>query len=683
MSHVTNIVNVTYDQTGLSTQNNSLGMREMQARAYEQRASQYLLIKAPPASGKSRALMFLALDKLHKQGLRKAIVTVPEMSIGGSFNDTDLMSHGFYANWKILERNNLCLTDGVSSGKVDRFVDFIRSDDPEDNILLCTHATLRFAFEKLDPEEFNQTLLAIDEFHHVSAAEDNILGKLIDKLMSHSNAHIVAMTGSYFRGDAVPILEAESEAKFTKVTYTYYEQLNGYTHLKTLGIGYHFYQGRYLDALGEVLDPHKKTLIHIPHVNSVASTGNKYMEVGHIHDVIGEIVSKDPDTHIFTVKRHTDGALIKVADLVDDSKERPIVMEYLRNVNHADDIDIIIALGMAKEGFDWPWCEHALTIGFRSSLTEIVQIIGRATRDCEGKTHAQFTNLIPQPDAADEDVAISVNTMLKAISASLLMEQILKPNITFRPRSTVAEGEVLEPGTIIVDDTTKPASKKVLDILNGSTDDLFAALLQDDQAQQAYWTEEGVIETEVVNTFIIPKIIRNLYPDLTDEEVDQVQQGLLTDLFVRQNGGLISEDELPKDAVIDGGFVQEIPSGGKSQSDPDYTGRQFVNIGNRFINIDDLNVDLISSVNPFQGAYEILSKSIDAPLLKTIKDTLAAKRIDMTEEEAVMLWPRIGEFIEEHGREPSVDSNDNIERRMAEGLFYISRKYAERLENES
>ena len=72
-------------------------------------------------------------------------------------------------------------------------------------------------------------------------------------------------------------------------------------------------------------------------------------------------------------------------------------------------MDIIVALGMAKEGFDWPYCEHVLTIGYRSSMTEVVQIIGRATRDCEGKTHAQFTNLIAQPDAADEDVKVSVN----------------------------------------------------------------------------------------------------------------------------------------------------------------------------------------------------------------------------------------------------------------------------------
>lgn len=52
--------------------------------------------------------------------------------------------------------------------------------------------------------------------------------------MNKSSAHIVAMTGSYFRGDSVPVLEPQDEAKFTKVTYNYYEQLNGYEHLKTL-----------------------------------------------------------------------------------------------------------------------------------------------------------------------------------------------------------------------------------------------------------------------------------------------------------------------------------------------------------------------------------------------------------------------------------------------------------------
>ena len=53
-------------------------MRAMQERAYAKRGEQYLLIKSPSASGKSRALMFIALDKLNNQGLQQALVVVPE-----------------------------------------------------------------------------------------------------------------------------------------------------------------------------------------------------------------------------------------------------------------------------------------------------------------------------------------------------------------------------------------------------------------------------------------------------------------------------------------------------------------------------------------------------------------------------------------------------------------------------
>ncbi len=216
------------------------------------------------------------------------------------------------------------------------------------------------------------------------------------------------------------MLAPEDESKFDEVTYTYYEQLNGYEHLKSLGIGYHFYQGPYTSAIGEVLDTDKKTILHIPSPNAGESTKDKYNEVGFIIDSIGVTEKQDFDTGLIHVRR-PDGKPIKVADLVnDDAKERERIVETLRNVKDADDVDLIIALGMAKEGFDWVWCEHALTIGYRSSLTEIVQIIGRATRDAEGKTRTRFTNLIAEPDATGEAVADAVNDTLNAISANPL-----------------------------------------------------------------------------------------------------------------------------------------------------------------------------------------------------------------------------------------------------------------------
>src|SRR3989344_6820856 len=107
-----NIVDVTYAQTGDSTKTDSSGMREMQRRVFEKRTSNHLLIKAPPESGKSRALMFIGLDKLHNQDKRKVIVAVPERSIGASFETTDLKSSGFFADWTVQPRNNLCVGTG-------------------------------------------------------------------------------------------------------------------------------------------------------------------------------------------------------------------------------------------------------------------------------------------------------------------------------------------------------------------------------------------------------------------------------------------------------------------------------------------------------------------------------------------------------------------------------------------
>ena len=456
------IVHVNYAQTGLSSKINNMGMREMQEKAFSARDAQYLLLKAPPASGKSRALMFIALDKLHKQGLKKVIVAVPERSIGSSFASTNLMVDGFFANWQPNDQYNLCTpgSDG-SKSKVEAFKNFMAGDEP---ILICTHSTLRFAYDELEDSAFNNALLAIDEFHHVSADEESRLGLLLRSVIANSSAHIVAMTGSYFRGDAKPVLLPVDEEKFSKITYNYYEQLNGYTHLKSLGIGYHFYTGRYTSAIAEILDTDKKTILHIPNVNSGESTKAKHDEVGFIIDSIGEVDYQDSSTGVLYVKRHTDGKVLKVADLVEDNPlEREKIANYLRNMKSVDDMDLIIALGMAKEGFDWPYCEHALTVGYRGSLTEIIQIIGRCTRDSNNKTHAQFTNLIASPDAEQGFVKLAVNNMLKAITASLLMEQVLAPNFKFKTK--LSDDDKAEPSEIKIKGFKTPSAKRVKDII--------------------------------------------------------------------------------------------------------------------------------------------------------------------------------------------------------------------------
>lgn len=635
-----NLVEVEYEQTGESTKTDALGMREMQRKAFAARDSQYLLLKAPPASGKSRALMFLALDKLFHQDIKKVIVSVPERSIARSFANTRLTETGFFADWEVVDRNNLCLP-GAEVGKVSALKRFLEGPDAT---LLCTHATLRFAHDAVDEGAFNNVLLAVDEFHHVSADEASRLGGLVRSVMQNTSAHIVAMTGSYFRGDAVPVLEPVDEAKFTKVTYNYYEQLNGYTHLKSLGIGYHFYQGKYTEAVHEILDTDKKTILHIPSVQSGESTKDKLREVDEIIDSFGEVQGQDPLSGVLSVRRTSDGNVIKVADLVnDDEIQRRRVVEYLRKMDSLEDMDLIIALGMAKEGFDWPYCQHALTVGYRGSLTEIIQIIGRCTRDSPNKTHSQFTNLIAQPDAGDEEVKLAVNNMLKAITASLLMEQVVAPN--FRFKTKVSGDDTSGPGELKIRGFKEPSTDRVRNIIDSDVNDLKAQILQDQTMLKAM---PGNIDPEVMNKVLIPKIIRTRYPDISEDEVEEVRQHVVTD------------------SVVKNGEIKEVGD------------KRFVLMAGRFVNIDDLHIDLIDTVNPFQKAFEILSKSVTTQVLRIIQDAIDATRIEITEAEALILWPKVNEFVRLRGERPSIRSADPLERRMAEALLFLQKQRREK-----
>jgi superfamily II DNA or RNA helicase len=673
-------VSVSYASNGSSTKANELGMRVMQERAYEKRGEQYLLIKSPPASGKSRALMFIALDKLNNQGIKKAIIVVPEKSIGASFNDEPLTQYGFYWDWQVVPKWNLCNAPGEDGGKVNSVKAFLESDD---RILVCTHATIRFAVDKFGIQVFDDCLLAVDEFHHVSANPDNKLGIHLGSFIARDKIHIVAMTGSYFRGDAEAVLSPQDEAKFETVTYTYYEQLNGYEYLKTLDIGYYFYSGSYIDEITDVLDTHLKTIIHIPNVNSRESTQRgKTTEVSEILGAMGEWKGKDPVTG-FDIVVTADGRTITIADLVDDGPERHSkVLTALKDPaqkNNRGHVDVIIALGMAKEGFDWIWCEHALTIGYRSSLTEIIQIIGRATRDAKGKTRSKFTNLIAEPDASEEKVTDAVNDTLKAIAASLLMEQVLTPKFNFTPKNPQAApmegfdygengynpngnnvGFNEETGQfhIEVKGLIEPKSKDAKRICQEDLNEVITAFVQDKTA-----IERGLFDDEMVPEELtqvkMGKIVRDKYPELDAEDQEAVRQHAIAALNMTQQAKKMMNEGIGDDGERAGStaFIQGV--------------RKYA------MDVRDLDIDLIDHINPFSEAYAILAKAMNEESLKQVQAIISGKKVSMSIEEARELAKRALQFKKEHGRLPSLTSADPWEKKMAEGVAYLARMKAE------
>ncbi|CCD86202.1 DEAD/DEAH box helicase-like [Bradyrhizobium sp. ORS 285] len=680
-------VSVQYGQTGASTKANELGMRTMQERAYAKRGEQYLLIKSPPASGKSRALMFIALDKLNNQDVKQAIVVVPERSIGGSFADEPLSKFGFPYDWNVAPQWSLCNAPGaddvrVARSKVAAVREFLASSD---KALVCTHATFRFAVEELGIEAFDGRLIAIDEFHHVSASGDNVLGTQLGAFLARDKVQIIAMTGSYFRGDAVPVLAPEDEIKFQTVTYTYYEQLNGYEHLKQLDLGYFFYSGRYTDAVDKVLDPDKKTIVHIPNVNSRESLGDKLRETEEIMHALGTWKGEDVLTGFHLVER-PDGRILRIADLVDPARQARTIaaLKDPAQKNNRDHVDIIIALGMAKEGFDWIWCEHALTIGYRNSLTEIIQIIGRATRDAPGKPKARFTNLIAEPDAAEDTVVDAVNDTLKAIAASLLMEQVLAPRFNFTPRNTddgrldgydYGEGGYKPGGSNVgFDEATgqfhieikglvEPESAEAARICQEDINEVITAFVQDTRTVERGLFDEDTVPEELTQ-LKMGDIVRDKYPDLTETDREAIRQRAVAALTLVQQARKAAE----------GGATTNGP-GEIGGGDP-VANTAFIDGVRRFVNVRDLDIDMIDRINPFGPAFAILSKTLDPKILKQVQEAIAAKRTTIPAEEARDLAVRAVKFKKERGRLPDITSNDAWEKRLAEGRLAFGKHKA-------
>ncbi|MFA9275628.1 MAG: DEAD/DEAH box helicase [Candidatus Aquirickettsiella gammari] len=677
-------VSISTARTGASSKANTLGMRTMQERAYAKRGEQYLLIKSPPASGKSRALMFIALDKLHNQNLQQAIVVVPERSIGSSFADEALSQQGFYWDWQVAPQWNLCNVPGVdeprvAQSKVEAVAQFLASTD---KVLVCTHATFRFAVEELGIQAFDNRLIAIDEFHHVSANPNNKLGSQLGAFIARDKVHLVAMTGSYFRGDSEAVLGTADEAKFETITYTYYEQLNGYRWLKSLDIGYFFYTGPYVNAITKVLDPSLKTIVHIPNVNARESLKDKQHEVNEILNGLGDWKGVDSLTGFHQVQTQ-DGRMIKVADLVDDSDpaKRSKVLTALKDPaqkNNRDHVDVIIALGMAKEGFDWIWCEHALTIGYRSSLTEIVQIIGRATRDAEGKERSRFTNLIAEPTAEQSAVAEAVNDMLKAISASLLMEQVLAPRYEFTPKNAgpqdgfnygpdgyqmgstnVGVNEATGQYHVEINGLAKPETAEATRICKEDLNEVVTSFLQDKATlERGLFDKENTLPEELTQ-LRMGKIVRERYPDLNDADQEAIRQHAIAAMNITQQAKLALAHA---DAV-----GSDLPQGSTALIDG----------VRKFVNVRDLDIDLIDRINPFEAAYAVLAKAMDEKSLRQVQNSIAAKKLSIPEDEARDLAKRALQFKLERGRLPDINSADAWEKRMAEGVAALARYRAQ------
>jgi hypothetical protein len=455
--------------------------------------------------------------------------------------------------------------------------------------------------------------------------------------------------------------------------------------------------------VAKVLDPALKTIVHIPSVNARESLKDKQREVDEILHALGTWQGIDEATGFHRIAGR-DGRTLKVADLVDDTDpaRRARVLGALKDPAHKNDrehVDVIVALGMAKEGFDWIWCEHALTIGYRSSLTEVVQIIGRATRDAPGKERARFTNLIAEPAAEQSAVAEAVNDMLKAISASLLMEQVLAPRYEFTPRNAgaqegfdygpdgyVAGGKNLgvnkETGEVHIEinGLAKPRSREGQRICKEDLNEVIAAFIQDKPALERGTLDKENTIAEELTIERLGKIVRERYPELSEPDQEAVRQHAIAVINITQQAKLALEPGEPSPQPTPGtpGGTGGTPGGSTGgEGSTAKANTDLIDGVRRFINVRDLDIDLIDRINPFEAAYAVLAKAMDEGSLRQIQASIAGKNVKIGEDEARELARRALQFKAERGRLPEIQSGDAWERRMAEGVAAFARYRAQ------
>jgi hypothetical protein len=420
--------------------------RSWQEEAYSKlRTSGHWAVFAPMGAGKSVLIHALLHRKLLKNPKLRAIIAVPQTIIAHSFDEpVKLQTEDGKYDCSI---NHNFFDDPNST--IRGLINFLTSGyghDVFDRIALCSHAALVQAFSKA-PDVFHDLVIVLDEAHHSQFVEiekiareiTNGLGATIRFALSKpkKNIQLGISTATFFRGDLFPIIpKAQFERHFDVVNYAFDRHLKENCNFSTFGYDFLLYKSAYIEATKDIFKKRiNKTIVFIPPVNSRLSR-QKHNDVIEIYKSIAQSshpkwkdITSGPDCGLTLLKRGS--KWIKVVNLVDirnrEAKKRLIKLAH--DSQAGSSIDVVIALGMFKEGANWKWAEDVVVIGAKGSLQEHIQILGRLFRPAPSKEHVRVHHVLPftldcLKDGENSDV---FNDYLKAVLLSMLFEDIFTP----------------------------------------------------------------------------------------------------------------------------------------------------------------------------------------------------------------------------------------------------------------
>ena len=457
-------------------------LREGQRKGWlQQHDKPFRINNLPTGAGKSYLIAAIATHRMFENRKLRTWICVPETSIADGFLDIKFtLPTGMDWHWEI--GHPLCGEKQNEASNTRYVIDWLQHPSTKymkGRILISTHATAVRVYQMLAEtgrlDLLKDLNLEIDEGHHLLNAQvegigheeidaemgRNRIGSLVNHFWENRKRglEVGITTATFARGDGYSNLTPEQLAGFSRFNLPYDEYLPTLQHLRSFQYDFVCYDASPIKAIEHIIksNPKGKFLINFPAVGSNAMwASDKYEGVKQVLGVIKKTYGNGKftkyDTHISLDAGN--GRRIRIVDLVTE-KGRDRRKEYLaEGRKRSNAIDIIISLGMFKEGGDWPFCDNIICIGHRNSVVEIGQLLGRGLRDVYKKSHVGFWHLLPFTLKAcdEEEFGEQLNGVLKSLYLSMLYVDCmarLKLKVPGEERAGRGGGEVQDRVSVI------------------------------------------------------------------------------------------------------------------------------------------------------------------------------------------------------------------------------------------
>ncbi len=435
-------------------------LKEWQDEGYNKlRGVQRRTLIAPTGSGKSLLIKALAAEELARDPKARVVIAVPQKIIGSSFGSESVcLRDGKRVDFEIDSAN--MLLNGV--GCVNAITEWLKAKPGKtigSRTIVCTQATLNAAHKKImdgrksKRSPWEGVSLFLDEAHHSladgggSGADTNRLGKLVTHWIEREPGPMLLTTATWIRADEMTIVPESVRGDFT--AYVHHME----RHLESLGvagtISMRFVIGPVADGLRFILsEGDKKTILYMPNVNTALSRngGGKIPTLRSYEELIGNVVSADSWTSTLRHKPAKGNAYdVRILDLVTPENREARVEELrlaIRNGGRQFTPNLVLALGLCKEGFDWPEAARGICIGERRSIPEMLQMLGRFLRGFPGKEEIQFNIVLPYENLGSVS-SEKARDFIKMILLSMVVSwQMRLPRLTAKQKLTATPAQI-------------------------------------------------------------------------------------------------------------------------------------------------------------------------------------------------------------------------------------------------